>query len=52
VIFGGGREKFLLNNTYDPESGLLTKGRLDKDLIQVNFTTLSLNLFDFTIGSL
>ncbi|XP_053378461.1 LOW QUALITY PROTEIN: alkaline phosphatase-like [Mercenaria mercenaria] len=35
VILGGGREKFMKNNTYDPQSGLLTKGRRDnRDLIQ------------------
>ncbi|XP_053378939.1 alkaline phosphatase-like isoform X1 [Mercenaria mercenaria] len=35
VILGGGREKFLKNNTNDPQSGLLTGGRKDnRDLIQ------------------
>ncbi|KAL4221524.1 hypothetical protein ACF0H5_019781 [Mactra antiquata] len=35
VILGGGRSKFLLNNTMDPQNGLITDGRLDKDLTQV-----------------
>ncbi|KAH3827561.1 hypothetical protein DPMN_129498 [Dreissena polymorpha] len=35
VIFGGGRIKFLLNGTHDPEDGLITRGRLDKDLVKV-----------------
>ncbi|XP_053378460.1 alkaline phosphatase-like [Mercenaria mercenaria] len=35
VILGGGREKFMKNNTNDPQSGLLTGGRRDnRDLIQ------------------
>ncbi|XP_060573871.1 alkaline phosphatase-like isoform X2 [Ruditapes philippinarum] len=35
VILGGGREKFLKNNTDDPQSGTITNGRTDgRDLIQ------------------
>lgn len=35
VILGGGREKFLQNNTMDPQGGLLTGGRKDnRDLTE------------------
>ncbi|WAR14887.1 PPBT-like protein, partial [Mya arenaria] len=34
VVFGGGRSKFLMNNTEDPENGIITDGRLDRDLVE------------------
>ena len=36
VVLGGGRSKFLRNGTVDPEYGLITNGRLDKDLVEVS----------------
>lgn len=35
MIFGGGRRKFLLNTTEDPENSNDTNEREDKDLVKV-----------------
>lgn len=58
MIFGGGRRKFLLNTTEDPENSNDTNEREDKDLVKVgryricNNDSVTVQLIDRDIGSL